>query len=68
MDLTVYVDNIPLPGETVIGCDLSISPGGKGANQAIAAALSGVDVSMVGCIGDDKFGPSLLNNCNYSGR
>lgn len=56
-DLVVYVRTAPRPGETVSGGTFAISPGGKGANQAVAAALAGTAaVEMYGCVGDDAFG------------
>ncbi|MEM8849726.1 MAG: PfkB family carbohydrate kinase [Pseudomonadota bacterium] len=59
LDLVVEVDTIPLVGETVLGGDLRRIPGGKGANQAVAAARLGRDVAMVGRIGDDEGGTIL---------
>ncbi|MGL4637667.1 MAG: ribokinase [Beijerinckiaceae bacterium] len=56
IDVCVTVSRIPRAGETVSGDDAVISLGGKGANQAIAAARLGADVALVGCIGDDSFG------------
>lgn len=55
-DLVVEVGKIPNPGETVLGGELKTIPGGKGANQAVAASLLGADVAMIGCVGDDSFG------------
>lgn len=52
-DLMITVERHPLPGETLHGSGGEITPGGKGANQAVAAALLGGDVSMVGAVGDD---------------
>ncbi|WP_313023056.1 ribokinase [Mobilicoccus sp.] len=63
VDLFARVARHPRPGETVLGGDGSTRPGGKGANQAVAAALAGADVAMVGCVGDDaqaRVGLSLL--------
>lgn len=54
-DLSMWVKRHPLPGETVIGTGGTISPGGKGANQAVAAALQGARVSFVGAIGNDSY-------------
>lgn len=53
VDQVVRVDRHPVPGETLLGSSLSLLPGGKGANQAVAAARLGADVSMVGAVGDD---------------
>ncbi|MER3460224.1 MAG: ribokinase, partial [candidate division GAL15 bacterium] len=60
MDLVVRVERLPLPGETVLGEDYQTYPGGKGANQAVAAARLGARVRMVGRIGQDSFGRTLL--------
>lgn len=62
MDLVVQVTHRPLPGETIIGSDAQIIPGGKGANQAVAAARLGADVTLIGCVGEDAFGSQLLAN------
>jgi len=61
MDLVVRAPHIPIPGETVLGSDFGTFPGGKGANQAVAAARQGVDVTMVGCVGEDAFGRQLVS-------
>ena len=61
-DLVVRAPRFPQPGETISGGDLKIIPGGKGANQAVAAARQGTSVAMVGCVGNDSFGPELINN------
>ncbi len=61
-DLVQRVERFPRPGETVVGSDLSIIPGGKGANQACAAALLGGSVKMIGQIGNDPFGPILIES------
>jgi ribokinase len=60
MDLVVRVPQIPKPGETVIGGDFETFPGGKGANQAVAASRMGGEVTMVGRVGNDDFGNSLI--------
>jgi ribokinase len=60
MDISVTVPRLPGPGATVVGSAARFSPGGKGANQAVAAARLGADVRMVGCVGDDEFGRQLL--------
>jgi ribokinase len=56
MDLMLRCPHLPKPGETVLGSEFSQAPGGKGANQAIAAARLGAKVSFIGCIGDDDYG------------
>ena len=61
MDLVCRTHHIPAPGETILGTDFVTIPGGKGANQAVAAAKLGGDVHMVGRVGDDDFGQRLLN-------
>jgi ribokinase len=53
LDLVIWVDHVPLAGETVLGGDLVQIPGGKGANQAVAAARLGRSVAMIGRVGDD---------------
>ena len=53
IDLVVKAGRLPGPGETVLGDTFYINPGGKGANQAVAAARLGANVSMVGCVGSD---------------
>lgn len=62
MDLMIRAANLPLPGETVIADSKLENPGGKGANQAVAAARMGADVTMIGCVGDDSFATQLLQN------
>jgi ribokinase len=60
MDISVTVPRLPAPGATALGSAARFTPGGKGANQAVAAARLGADVRMVGCVGDDEFGRQLL--------
>lgn len=67
MDLVAHTHQIPVPGQTVIGTGFDTTPGGKGANQAVAAARLGYPVSMVGAVGDDVFGQALLDNLKRSG-
>jgi ribokinase len=61
-DLVVKSPRFPKPGETISGEDLQIIPGGKGANQAVAAARQGVSVAMVGRVGNDSFASFLVEN------
>jgi len=61
-DLVVRAPRFPAPGETISGEDLAIIPGGKGANQAVAASRQGPSVAMVGRVGSDSFGPTLIQN------
>ena len=61
-DLVVRSPRFPGPGETISGEDLQIIPGGKGANQAVAASKQGSNVAMVGRVGSDSFGPFLVDN------
>ena len=60
LDIVATVDRLPIPGETVTGAELSRFPGGKGANQALAASRLGVDVSMVACVGTDAAADEAL--------
>lgn len=60
MDLVVRASHIPIPGETVLGSDFGTFPGGKGANQAVAAARQGASVTFVGRVGADAFGRQLV--------
>src|SRR5436305_10617552 len=59
MDVFGYVERLPAPGETLRGSRLIYAPGGKGANQAVAAARLGADVRFFGTLGDDGFGEPL---------
>jgi ribokinase len=60
VDLVCRVRKSPMPGETVLGSDYALISGGKGANQALAAARAGASVRMVGAIGDDDIGKVAL--------
>ncbi|MFC5406666.1 PfkB family carbohydrate kinase [Cohnella soli] len=60
MDIVVEMDRYPVTGETVSRRRVSYLPGGKGANQAVACARLGADVSLIGAVGDDSFGAKLL--------
>lgn len=62
IDLTVIADKRPNAGETIIGNQLLLSAGGKGANQAVAAARLGAEVSFVGCVGNDSYGQDIIKN------
>lgn len=61
MDLVAQVDQLPLPGETILGKGFVTAPGGKGANQAVAAARLGAKTAMIGRVGADDFGMVLRN-------
>jgi len=67
IDLVLTVPHLPRPGETVLGERLGRYPGGKGANQAVAAARLGGQVAMVGRVGADDFGPELVENLTANG-
>lgn len=67
MDQVVTCDRIPSKGETVSGHELSYVSGGKGANQAVAMARLGADVTMYGCVGDDDNGRQLLSSLRAEG-
>lgn len=67
MDLTITTMKMPMQGETVLGNEFATYPGGKGANQAIAASRLGADVNMIGAIGNDSFGMTLLNHLKSEG-
>ncbi len=60
LDLSASIARLPGPGETVTGAKLSRFPGGKGANQALAARRLGADVRLVACVGDDAFADEAL--------
>ena len=67
MDLIGIAPRLPAPGETLVGERFYTAPGGKGANQAVAAARLGAHVRMVGRVGNDVFGPMLLENLRSHG-
>lgn len=67
MDLTCKTERFPKAGETIFGHDLQYVPGGKGNNQAVAAARLGGDVTMFACVGDDAFGDRLIGNLQNNG-
>ncbi len=59
-DMIIQVDRIPVPGETILGGEFSTAAGGKGANQAVAAARAGGNVTFIAAIGDDSFGAEAI--------
>ena len=61
MDIVIRTEHLPRRGETLAALDVSQHPGGKGANQAAAAAKAGAQVRMMGAVGEDAFGASLLD-------
>jgi ribokinase len=67
IDLVVRVEELARPGETVSGEDLRLFPGGKGANQAVAAAMAGASVRMVGAIGKDGFADIAMRGLKEAG-
>ena len=67
MDLIVRTPRIPAPGETILGSAFSTAPGGKGANQAVAAAKLGGPVKMIGRLGADEFGHALRSTLSVVG-
>lgn len=67
MDLVIETEKIPVKGETVTGSNFSTCPGGKGLNQAIAAAKLGAKVKMLGAIGYDSFGERMFNALKENG-
>lgn len=67
MDLTTYMERLPRPGETVHGRRFVTGPGGKGSNQAVAAARLGAEVTFVGRVGIDGFGDTALQTWQAEG-
>jgi ribokinase len=67
MDLVVRAPHIPLAGETILGGEFRTIPGGKGANQAVAAARLGAAVSFLGRVGDDAFGVAMSAGLREAG-
>ena len=67
MDLVASVARMPAPGETILGTEFRTTPGGKGANQAVAASRLGAAVRMVGRVGADPFGPTLVAGLQSNG-
>jgi ribokinase len=67
LDLVVQAERLPRPGETVSGARFARVPGGKGANQAVAAALLGAEVALVGCVGRDELAEHALTGLREAG-
>lgn len=67
MDLVVRAPRLPRGGETLAGQSFTTIPGGKGANQAVAAARLGAGVAMIGCLGDDAYGDQLYRALQAEG-
>jgi ribokinase len=67
IDVLVPVPRLPVPGETVLGGDYALLPGGKGANQALAARRAGAAVMMAGAVGNDAFAGLALENLRRDG-
>ncbi|MEV7606563.1 ribokinase [Paenarthrobacter sp. NPDC089322] len=66
-DLTIYTERLPQPGETVHGNGFAVNPGGKSANQAVAASKLGGAVTLIGAVGDDPNGAMLLESTANAG-
>src|SRR5665647_2997732 len=67
LDLVARAERLPRPGETITGATFSRIPGGKGANQAVAAARLGAAVTMIGCVGDDELAAAALAGLEAAG-
>ncbi|GAA0449714.1 ribokinase [Alkalibacillus silvisoli] len=67
MDLVTESDQFPNKGETILGQSFSMIPGGKGANQAVAASKLGADVNLIGCVGTDAFSQTLSDHFKSQG-
>ncbi|AJS57666.1 ribokinase [Paenibacillus sp. IHBB 10380] len=67
MDLVTITSQVPKSGETLFGDQFQMNPGGKGANQAVAAARLGAHVQMIGCVGNDIFGKDILEHLQDEG-
>lgn len=67
IDMVTTTPKIPVLGETIAGSGFICSAGGKGANQAVAAARLGAEVTMIGCVGGDSFGQLMLENFRRDG-
>ena len=67
LDLVIEVPHLPIKGETVVGDRFFSAAGGKAANQAVAIAKLGIPVSLVGQVGDDTFGQTLIESLQAAG-
>ena len=68
VDLSMRSPHMPVPGETVLGRSFKMGPGGKGGNQAVAAARSGSQVNMITKLGDDEFGEIIRRSIQRTPR
>lgn len=66
-DHVLQVPSFPRPGETLLGHSYTVIPGGKGANQAVAAARLGADTAFIACVGDDSFGCNIIEDFRQDG-
>lgn len=66
-DHVLQVASFPRPGETLLGHSYAVIPGGKGANQAVAAARLGADIAFIACVGDDSFGHKMIKEFALDG-
>lgn len=67
MDSVIRTEQMPKPGETVMGDEVTLVPGGKGANQAYAVGKLGGKVTMIGAVGTDSFGTAMIDNLKKAG-
>jgi len=67
VDIMARVESLPAPGQTLLGTDAVIRPGGKGANQAVAAARLGAPTRMIAAVGEDDFGIRMTANLAGAG-
>jgi ribokinase len=66
-DMVIKTERLPIPGETIMGGSFMMNAGGKGTNQAVAAARLGGHVTFVGCVGDDSFGHATIEQLTKEG-
>ncbi|CAI8281984.1 MAG: Ribokinase [Chloroflexota bacterium] len=67
IDLVTRSETFPAPGQTILGNEFITYPGGKGANQAVGISRMGLRVSLIGCVGNDIFGPGLVQGLEEKG-